>query len=126
MAATEHANGQKATDAAAEAVPLSEAEQRQIRVLKAVVIGLGVLIVLGLGALLAAVILKGGGAVRGLPTGAAMTLPVPAGARVEEMRLSGNLLALRLRLSDGTWQVVVVDARRGQVLRRVVPKPTGD
>ena len=109
----------KATDAVAGAAPLSEAEQRQIRVLKAVVIGLGVLIVLGLGALLAAVILKSGGAARGLAPGEVMPLPVPEGAHVEEMRLSGSVLALRLRLADGSWQVVVVDARRGRVLRRI-------
>ena len=122
MAATEHGDRKKATDATAEATPLSEAEQRQIRVLKVVVIGLGVLIVLGLGALLAAVILKGSGAARGLPAGETMTLPVPKNATVEEMRLSGTILALRLRLADGSWRVVVVDARRGRVLQRLVPK----
>ncbi len=119
----EHADGQKATDAAGDVAPLSEAEQRQIRVLKAVVIGLGVLIVLGLGALLAAVTLRGGGAARGLPPGAVMTLPAPEGAVVEDMRLSGNVLALRLRRADGGREIIVLDARRGRVLRRVVLKP---
>ena len=106
-----------------EVPPLSEAEQRQIRVLKAVVIGLGVLIVLALGALLAGVVLKGGGTARGLPPGAVMTLPVPDGAAVEEMRLSGNVLALRIRWADGRREIVVLDARRGRVLRRVVLQP---
>ncbi len=103
--------------------PLSEAEQRQIRVLKAVVIGLGVLIVLALGALLAGVILKGGGAARGLPAGEVMTLPVPRDAAVEEMRLSGNVLALRIRRADGGREIIVLDARHGRVLRRVVLQP---
>jgi len=103
------------------ATPLSEAEQRKLRVLKGVVIGLGMLLFLGFGALLMALMLKGGGVARGLPAGEEMKLAVPEGARVEEMRLSGTMLALRLKLADGSWRVVVVDARRGRVLRQIRP-----
>ncbi len=126
MAGSEHGRKEKATAASAEATPLSEAEQRQIRVLKAVVIGLGVLIVLGLGALLAAVILRGGGTVRGLPAEETMMLPVPAGTTVEGMRLSGQVLALRLKRADGGREIIVIDARRGRVLRRVLLSPADD
>ncbi len=110
-----------AEDAAAAAVarPLSEAEQRQIRVLKAVVIGLGVLIVAGLVALLTAVVLRGGGGSRALPAEEAMRLPLPEGAVVEEMRVSGNTLALRVRLADGGREIVVIDARKGREVRRI-------
>ncbi len=110
-----------AEDAAAAAVarPLSEAEQRQIRVLKAVVIGLGVLIVAGLVALLTAVVLRGGGGSRALPAEEAMHVVLPEGAVVEEMRVSGNTLALRVRLADGGREIIIIDARKGRVVRRI-------
>ena len=120
MAETEHGRAEKATGAAeAAARPLSEAERRQIGVLKAVVIGLGVLIVAGLAVLLTAVVLRGGGGGGALPPEKAMRVPLPAGAEVEEMQLSGHVLALRLKMPGGRRQIVVIDARRGRVLRRI-------
>ena len=124
MAANEHDRGGnaigRAEDAASAAArPLSEAEQRQIRVLKAVVISLGVLIVVGLIVLLTAVVMRGGGGSRALPAEKAMHVPLPKGAVVEEMRLSGNVLALRIRRADGGREVIVIDAKRGHVIRRV-------
>ncbi len=115
----QNAIGRAEEAAEAAARPLSEAEQRQIRVLKAVVIGLGVLIVVGLIALLTAVVLRGGGGSRALPAEKAMHVPLPKGAVVEEMQISGNTLALRLKLPQGGREVIVIDAKRGHVIRRV-------
>ncbi len=99
---------------------LSEAEQRQIRVLKGIVIGLGVLIILGLGALIAAVVLRASANTETASPADAM-LELPAGGRVADMRLDGQVLVLLLEGADGEQELVVLHLRRGEILRRIRP-----
>ncbi len=130
MAAQEHNTGEKANsatpngatgnaDAAAANVPeMTEADRRQVRVLTFIVVGFGVLLVAGLAVLVATVIMRASGKAPGAATAAEMTLPVPRGAVVEEMRLDGNLLALRL-LGVEQREIVILDVRKGRILRRL-------
>ena len=123
MAEKKHGAEQKATAGAEQAGPaeqapvLTEAEKRQVRILTMVVIGLGVLLVAGLAALVATVVMRASG--RPAQTAAVeMNLPVPRGAVVEEMTLDGSVLAMRLLHPSGR-EIIVLDARKGRVLRRV-------
>ena len=105
--------------AGVDAPAMSEADRRQVRVLMFVVIGLGVLLVAGLAVLVATVIMRASGSGGGKAAQAVeISLPVPRGAVVEEMVLNGNLLALQLMGVKGR-EVVVIDVRKGRVLRRL-------
>ena len=128
MADKEHSAAQKANDggmthdeqaAAEQAAPqMSEADRRQVRVLMFIVVGLGVLLVAGLAVLVTTVIMRASARAPGV-AGVEMAVSVPRGAVVEEMKLDGGTLALRLRGKDGARQIIVLDARRGRLLRRV-------
>ncbi len=96
---------------------MTEADRRQVRILTAVVVGLGVLLLVGLAVLLAVVIMRAAGK-PAAPAAAEMTLPVPRGTVVEGMTLDGNMLAVRL-LHPAGREIVVLDARKGRVLRRL-------
>ena len=82
--------------------------------LKALVIGMAVLIVAGL-AVVAVTIANRVGVREGAgPSGTAGTLAVPAGAAILETDIEGGRIALRLRLSDGTMAIHVHDLTDGR------------
>jgi len=94
-----------------------------MRGLKALVIGMGVLIIVGVVFLLYAIIQKSGeeaamgDAAPGAPVRAAVTLP--AGAEVVETRLDSTTIVLRLRLADGSGRLVVIDRATGKAIGRI-------
>lgn len=91
-----------------------------IRALKIIVIGLGVVIVFGLGALIVGITTRVGGDGADAPVAAAFTLP--AGAEVLEMDLAGDRLALRYRL-NGVQSIQLFDARTGKAVATVALTP---
>jgi hypothetical protein len=100
-------------------------DPRMLRIMKAVVIILGVMIVLMLGALIAGLIIKGTGGLRqGAPLPAELTLP--ADAAIESMAASGSQLAIAIRHPDGLREILVMDVARGRLLRRIrlIPRKT--
>lgn len=102
----------------------SENNTANYRVLKAVVIILGTLILLALGALVAGLVLGLG------PQGPAdrageaylSTLPASPGARIMHSELDGNRLLLRLE-GGGSDVLIIVDVRNGREIGRVVLAP---
>lgn len=111
----------------------ADAAAPNIRVLKAVVIGLGLLIVVGVVALIVGLFWRASkmgepaGAKVAPPTAltgpaaltapAALTGPValPRGAVLTDMAATGDRVVLRLRLADGTTRLVFVDPRAAAV-----------
>jgi len=93
--------------------------------LKALVIGMGILIVAASAVIVVKLAQRGGGA--GGDGGAASaagsltpaTFALPAGARVIETALDGDRLALRLVLAGGGERVVIIDARTGRRIAAV-------
>ncbi|MSP21226.1 MAG: hypothetical protein EXQ93_06890 [Alphaproteobacteria bacterium] len=83
--------------------------------MKVVVIGLGAVIVIGLGILLVAIGREVAGA-RAKASFDPTQFALPAGARVLEMDLDGDRLAVRLDLGDGRQAIQMFDARSGAVL----------
>jgi hypothetical protein len=86
--------------------------------LKAVVIGLGVLIVIALGALIIGMIVKFNdhGASAGVAAGMRYTLP--AGAKVVEMQTQPNRLVLHVRTGAGE-EVDIIDTADGHLVSQV-------
>ena len=82
-----------------------------MRALKALVIGMGVLIVAGLATVVVTIANRTLDA-DGSPTEAAFA--IPPGAEVLETALDGNRIALRLRLADGTAAIHVFDLATGR------------
>jgi len=87
--------------------------------LKAVVIGLGVLIVIGLGALVFGVVSKFGK--HGAPAPAAVSqgaFVLPEGAAIVEMQSQPDRLILRVRSAVGE-EVDIVDLSDGHLIARI-------
>ncbi len=105
----------------------ADAAAPNIRVLKAVVIGLGLLIVVGVVALIVGLFWRA--SKMGEPAGAkvapptALTAPalptgpvaLPRGAVLTDMAATGDRVVLRLRLADGTTRLIFVDPRAAAV-----------
>jgi len=86
------------------------------RGLLALVITLGVLILLGVGALIAGAMLRAGNRA---PSGTAYAANVLApGERIESTQLDGNRILLRLSGPNGD-ELVVLDAGSGRVIGRI-------
>ena len=108
-----------------------------MQALKALVIGMGILILVAM-AVLAVTIYKratapGGERVieAGQRTGVApglafgtVDLPIPEGAQVEEMNAVDDRLTLRLRLNDGSARIMVMDLTSGALLGTLLLQPT--
>lgn len=90
-------------------------QEKNIRVLKALVIGLGILIVIGLTVMLVAIGRQVGGRSKGAAFDPAQ-FALPTGARVLEMDLDGDRLAVRLELGNGRQAIQLFDARTGAPL----------
>lgn len=94
-------------------VPASPASYRG---LLALVIILGVLIMIGVGALIAGAML---GAGRRTEAGTPYLTSVPApGARIESAEIQGNRILMRLRGATGD-ELVILDAASGRLLGRI-------
>ena len=95
---------------------------RQVRVLKIVVIVMGILLVGGFAFVLATIVYqasKGGqSGAAALPAGLETGLPIPKDATVTALSLDGDRLALHLNSAAGA-EIVVVDLRTGKVIARI-------
>lgn len=94
---------------------------QNIKLLKAVVIGLGVLLVAGLALLVAAILVRSGALMRA-GEGAPTALTIPGDARIVDMSLGDGMLAVRVAQGESE-EIVIVDAKTGQVLRRLSITP---
>ena len=82
-----------------------------MRALKALVIGMGVLIVVGLIVVAVTIVNR---TLDGEPPPTEAALALPAGAEVLETALDGDRVALRLRLADGAEEIHVFDLATGR------------
>ena len=97
-------------------------QEQNIRVLKAIVIIMGLVIVFGLGVLLVAIgrEVSSASANRSFdPT----ELKLPPGARVIEIEIDGDRLAVLLDLGDGRQLIQLFDARTGAAQGAVAIQP---
>ncbi len=90
-----------------------------MRGLKALVIGMGVLIVAGVVFLLYAIIDKSGEKSAAGRSGLQAEIALPAGAEVVETRVGDGTIVLRLRLADGTGRLLVIDPATGKSRGRI-------
>jgi hypothetical protein len=105
-------------------------EQRLQRNLKIVVAGLGVLILLGLGAIIARMVLFASGGGKGdiltsktvvsSPGGGTLALEIPRGSKIVSVSLSGNRLAIHHEGPDGTG-IAILDLETGRRMLDVKP-----
>ncbi len=94
--------------------------------LKAVVIGLAVLIVLALAALVAGIVVKGGklaGTDRKSGWVTPLMAQVPPDAEVESMALDGDRLVVHVKRPDGSGELLVFDLRRKNLSGRIRLSP---
>jgi hypothetical protein len=97
-----------------------------MRALTVLVVVMGVLIVIGFGALIAGIAGKmsrersGAGVERPFATTA---VDIPRGARIEAMTAAPNRLILELALPDGEHQLVVIDLATGARLGTIALRP---
>ncbi len=94
-----------------------------MRWLKALVIGMAILIVVGTAVIAVTLARRSGadgaadgGADGGPAAGGPWRIALPAGARVIETALDGDRVALRIALPNGAERVVIIDVRTGRRL----------
>ena len=97
-----------------------------MQALKALVIVLGVLILVAAGAIAVTIYKRSVHGLTASPPATAQTevhgafgaktIAIPAGAHVDDMTTSGDRLVVRLRLADGSAQVLVFDLQTGDAL----------
>ncbi len=93
-----------------------------MRGLKALVIGMGILIVIGLAVVVVTIAKRtsdrSGGGADTAPTGRvfATDVAIPAGARVVETTADGGRVLVRLALPGGKSRILVIDAATGRRL----------
>jgi hypothetical protein len=102
-----------------------EPEQRNVRLLKAAVYIMGVLLVAGTILLIGAIIWKASR----LPASVArgfepLEVTVPAGGSVRSVEIVGDRMAVAVESPEGT-EIVIIDLRRGTVAGRVRLTPAG-
>ena len=87
-----------------------------MRTLKALVIGMGILIVVGTAMIAVMIARRGGdgGAVGGDASSKTARIALPAGARVIETALDGDRIALRIALDGGGQRVIIIDVPTGR------------
>ena len=93
------------------------------RALKAVVIGLGVLIVLAAAAVVAELVRRGGRVVDAAGEYATAPVSLPPGARVIGMTGEDDALSLLVEDGDGGQRIITVDRRSGAVLGTLTLTP---
>lgn len=90
--------------------------------LKALVIGMGVLIVAGFVVLIYGLLTKAGG-----PTGTVVEnrVALPAGATVLSLQMGGDLIVLHLKDGQGREHLLSLDARKGRTVSSLELVPGG-
>lgn len=107
-----------AGDPAAEA---SGPDARQVRVLKIVVIGLGVLLLIGFGVVIARIAYLATQPGRGLSSSAPLhdiNVALPSGAVVRNTTISGDRMMVQFESPQQTG-IVVINLTTGQVISRI-------
>ena len=91
----------------------------KLQVLKMLVVTMGLLIFVGLGFLAYGLAAKFGSTTAGGLSKADKSLDItlPEGAEVSETKLVDNRLLVRLMLSDGSIQLLVIDLEKGRQTR---------
>ncbi|MEG6507411.1 hypothetical protein V6C03_00320 [Methyloligella sp. 2.7D] len=113
---------------------------RQVRILKIVVVVLGILLVLGFALVVLTIVYQASQMgkdeaaapmeqsrpvpMRASGEGAAYQLPVPPGAKVTGTDLDGNRIAVQLETEEGA-EIVVIDLRHGEIVSRIRLAPDG-
>ena len=99
-----------------------------MRALKILVVVMGVMILVGVAALIAIIagrLSRGGSGTASSPPFAASPIELPAGARIEAMSVGTDRLVLDIVLPDGARQLVIIDLatgrRLGAIPLRTVP-----
>ena len=87
-----------------------------MRALKAMVIGMGVLIIVGVVFLIFAIVQKSGSGFGGKQTPVASSVSLPAGAEVVETRVGDKRIVIRLRLADGSGRLIILDSGSGRLI----------
>jgi len=95
----------------------------QERLLRNIVIGLGILFVAGLAALAGAIIMKK--PAHDVPTAQGrwatpLMAQVPPGSDVQKMALDGTRLIVHVRHADGTGEMLIFDLRKKQLTGRIL------
>ncbi|MEQ1653958.1 MAG: hypothetical protein ABL897_15855 [Hyphomicrobium sp.] len=115
-------------EATAQGSPDLMREQRVQRNLKILIAGMGVLILLGLGAVVLRIVTGGGGkASTGTPVSAVssptgdIALELPSGAKVVSVSVSGNRLAVHHESPSGTG-IAVIDLDTGRRVADIKPR----
>jgi flagellar basal body-associated protein FliL len=88
-----------------------------MRSLKILVVAMGVMLVIGLGALVAAVAVRLSHRAPALP--AAFTAPpiiLPHGAKIETMTTAADRIVVQVDLADGGVELVVIDLATGRLV----------
>lgn len=89
---------------------------QNIRLLKIVVIVLGLFILLGLGVLLAVIGQRIDASANTAPPEALAPITLPDGARILEISLDGGRIALRMELPGGAEEIAIFDLSSGKRL----------
>jgi hypothetical protein len=101
---------------------------RSMRALKLLVVGMGVLLVLGTGALVWAVVYRVNHP-RPSPVTASKAgttvIDLPPGGRVESSEVAGDRLVLRLALPDGSGRLLIFDLHNGAPIGTIELRPGG-
>lgn len=97
-----------------------------MKALKALVIGMGILILLGLAVVIAAIVARVGGDDETADSGpgfGTLHLGLPESCRIADARPADGKLVLRLAgpAKDGCGDLIVVDPAEGAVLGRITP-----
>ncbi|MGF7162263.1 hypothetical protein FHS85_003906 [Rhodoligotrophos appendicifer] len=93
--------------------------------MKAICIGLGVLIVASLAVVVATIAFRGANRTTGdrAPTESVVDLAIPTGSTISAMSLDGDRLAMHVTSAEGS-QFIVVNTHTGAVLNRIRLAPS--
>ena len=92
------------------------------RLLRMIVIGLGVVLILMLGAVVVGIVMKARGPGEAPAPASSAPFAVPEGAQIEHMQVSGDRLILRLKTDRGE-EVDIVDTKTGRLVSRIATPP---
>ena len=87
-----------------------------MRALKAMVIGMGVLIIVGVIVLIFAIVQKSGTGFGGKQTPVVSRVALPAGSEIVETRVGDKRIVLRLRLANGAGRLIILDSATGRLI----------
>jgi hypothetical protein len=93
-----------------------------LRALKILVVVMGIMLVVGVAALVAVIagrLSRGGPAAPSTAPIAAAPLELPAGARIETIGVGGERLVIAVVLPDGTRELIIVDTASGRRLGQI-------